>query len=226
MRILIVEDYAPTFNSLKQGLEQEGYIVDIGETGDEGLLLAKHNPYDVVLLDVMLPGIDGWEVLKQLREAGSKAQIIMLTAKDTTADKVRGLDTGADDYLVKPFSMDELKARLRAASRNLFQKKSPILTFHNGLAINTSNRTVELNGAPVKLTPKEYSLLNYLALRQNELVTRSDIWENVYEYYSTADSNVVDVYIARLRKKLNVEGQAPIIQTHRGQGYILCAEDD
>lgn len=221
MRILVVEDYAPTYNSLKQGLEQEGHFVELALTGKDGLLLAQTNEYDAIILDVMLPEMDGWQVLEQLRNEGNESQIIMLTAKDTTQDKVRGLDAGADDYLVKPFSMDELKARLRAASRNRFQKKSPIIQFDRGLSINTSTRTVELKGSLLKLTPKEYSLLHYLALRHKELVTRQDIWENVYEYYSTAESNVVDVYIARLRKKLNVPDEPPMIQTHRGQGYIL-----
>lgn len=226
MQVLIVEDYAPTRNSLEAGLRQENHAVESARTGSEGLVLALQNSYDVIVLDIMLPDLDGWELLRRLRASGSEAHIIMLTAKDAVEDKVQGFDLGADDYLTKPFSLDELKARLRAAGRNQFRQKDPIIRRGQGLEINTSTRQVTLKDIPLKLTPKEYFLLHYLALRSGELVTRTDIWESVYDYYSSGASNVVDVYILRLRKKLEKAGGHGLIQTHRGHGYMLEASDD
>ncbi len=224
MRILIIEDYKPTRDSLEAGLQQENHAVESATTGTDGLSLALRNDYDAIVLDVMLPDLDGWQVLCRLRENGSEAHVLMLTAKDEVEDKVQGLDFGADDYMTKPFAMDELKARLRTADRNRFQQKNPVLNVGGGLEINTANRQVRMWGQEVKLTPKEYFLLHYLASRKGELVTRTDIWENVYDYYSSGTSNVVDVYILRVRKKLEQAGGGGLIQTRRGHGYLLQAD--
>lgn len=221
MRVLVVEDYKPTRDSLEAGLRQENHAVESSASGRDALALALQNDYEAIVLDVMLPDLDGWQVLRRLRESGSEAHILMLTAKTDLEDKVQGFDYGADDYLTKPFAMDELKARLRAAGRGRYQQKDPVLRLENGLVIDTGIRRVELHGQFLKLTPKEYFLLHYMAMRRGELVTRTDIWENVYDYYASGTSNVVDVYILRLRKKLHQAGGKDMIQTHRGHGYIL-----
>lgn len=226
MKLLIVEDYAPTAASLKSGLQSDGYDVDSADNGEDALLLATYNRYDVIILDVMLPKLDGWEVLTRLRENGNDAQVMMLTARDSVDDVVKGLDAGADDYLIKPFSMDELRARLRVCERKRYMKRSPIMHLTGGLEINTSRREVTRHGDPLKLTPKEYKLLHFLALRKNELVTRDELWENVYDSYTTSDSNVVDVYVSRLRKKLTPAGEEPLIKTLRGHGYILELKEE
>ncbi|GAB5562425.1 MAG: response regulator transcription factor [Synoicihabitans sp.] len=225
MRVLVVEDYKPTRDSLEAGLRQENHAVESSASGRDALTMALQNDYEAIVLDVMLPDLDGWQVLRLLRESGSEAHILMLTAKAELEDKVQGFDFGADDYLTKPFAMDELKARLRAAGRSRFKQKDPVLRLDCGLVIDTGTRQVELSGEALKLTPKEYFLLHYMAMRRGELVTRTDIWENVYDYYSSGTSNVVDVYILRLRKKLEKAGGGGLIQTHRGHGYILEPRD-
>ena len=221
MHVLIIEDYMPTLNSVQKALADDGHAVSAFADGEEGFLAARYNHYDAIILDIMLPSMNGMEILRKLRKSGNNAQIIMLTAKDSQEEIIEGLDSGADDYIVKPFSMDEVRARIRACERRRFQKRSPIMTMDNGLEVNLSQRSVMLKGKPVKLTPKEYSLLHLFVMREDEVVTRQDIMDSVYDAMTSVESNVVDVYVARLRKKLTIPGEAPIIETLRGHGYIL-----
>lgn len=198
-------------------MAENGYAVDIASNGEDGLWLAQQNPYDIVILDVMLPVLDGLEVLKRLRASGSKVAVLLLTAKDTVEDRVTGLDSGADDYLTKPFAFPELLARVRSLVRRRYEVKDPIVKVED-LEIDTTKRSVKRGETAIALSPREYALLEYLAMRAGELVTRTDIWEHVYDFRSDAQSNVVDVYVSYLRKKL---GQPPLIHTRRGQGYVL-----
>ena len=219
MRVLVIEDYKPLRDSLKQALSEEGYAVDASPDGKEGLWYAVSNPYDVVILDLMLPGIDGFEILQEMRARKTNTCVLILTARDTVNDRVRGLDAGADDYLVKPFAMNELLSRVRALVRRGYGHKDPVLRIGE-LSVDTSARNVSLGDKPVDLTPREYALLEYLALREGEVVSRTEIWEHVYDFHSDATSNVVDVYIGYLRKKLDDQNHK-LIHTRRGQGYYL-----
>ena len=220
MRALVVEDYAPLRTAVQHGLVEAGFAVDVASNGEEGLWLAEQNPYDVVILDIMLPKLDGLEVLRRLRKQGSKVAVLLLTAKDTVEDRVNGLDLGADDYLVKPFAFTELVARARALVRRRYDTKDPTIRIAD-LEIDTAKRSVKRGEAAIVLSAREYALLEYLAVRAGELVTRTEIWEHVYDFRSEAHSNVVDVYIGYLRKKL---GGPPLIHTRRGQGYVLGAD--
>jgi DNA-binding response OmpR family regulator len=217
MRALVVEDYTPVRTAIRDGLAENGYAVDVASNGEDGLWLAEQNPYDVVILDVMLPQLDGLEVLRRLRAKGSKVAVLLLTARDTVEDRVTGLDSGADDYLVKPFAFTELLARVRTLVRRRYDVKDPLLRVDD-LEIDTVKRRVRRGEAAIALSPREYVLLEYLAMRAGQLVTRTDIWEHVYDFRSDAQSNVVDVYVSYLRKKL---GQPALIHTRRGHGYVL-----
>ena len=203
--------------AVTEGLEEHGFAVDVAADGAEGLWLAQQNPYDVVVLDIMLPKLDGLALMTKLRAAGHKVAILLLTAKDTIEDRVRGLDLGADDYLVKPFAFAELLARVRALVRRRYDVRDPVLRVDD-LEVDTVSRTARRAGTPIELSPREYVLLAYLAMRAGELVTRTDIWEHCYDFQSDATSNVVDVYVGYLRKKL---GPPAIIHTRRGHGYVL-----
>jgi DNA-binding response OmpR family regulator len=220
MRALVVEDYAPVRNAVVEGLAENGFAVDSAADGEEGLWLAQSNPYDVVVLDVMLPKLDGLSVLKRLRKTGAAMPVLVLTAKDTLEDRVTGLDLGADDYLVKPFAFAELLARVRALVRRRYETRDPTIRIED-LEIDTVKRSVKRGGQVVVLSSREYALLEYLAVRTGQLVTRTEIWEHVYDFHSDAHSNVVDVYIGYLRKKLEHDGVAKLIHTRRGQGYVL-----
>jgi DNA-binding response OmpR family regulator len=220
MRILLVEDYEPLRKSLEQGLREAGYAVDVTGDGEEGLWYALGNEYDVIVLDLMLPGIDGLTILKRIRSENRQSHVLILTAKDAVEDRIEGLDAGADDYLVKPFDFDELLARIRALVRRSYRKKSSEITFED-LRIDLNTQQVFRGDARIQLTPREYALLEYLAVRAGEVVSRTDIWEHVYEFNSSATSNVVDVYVGYLRKKLESNGEPPLIHTVRGRGYIL-----
>lgn len=221
MRVLVIEDYVPLLQAVRQGLQEADFAVDVAADGEEGLWYAKTNEYDAIILDIMLPRLDGLAILKRLREAGRQTHILILTAKDTLADRVHGLNVGADDYLVKPFAFEELLARVRALVRREYKAKNPLL--HVGtLEIDTATRAVRRAGEPVELTPREYALLEFLAFRAGQIVSRTDIWEHVYDFHSSADSNVVDVYIGYLRKKLEKPGESRLIHTRRGQGYLLA----
>jgi two-component system copper resistance phosphate regulon response regulator CusR len=223
MRILVVEDYKPLQQSIVKGLREADFAVDFTGDGEEGLWYAKSNEYDVIVLDIMLPKLDGLSILKQLRSAGNKTHILILTAKDRLEDKVKGLDLGADDYLVKPFAFEEMLARIRALTRRSYQQKSTCITIKD-IKIDLNKQQVYKGNQTVILTPREYALLEYLAMRAGEVVTRTDIWEHVYDFKSSATSNVVDVYIGYLRKKLEKQGRPVLIHTIRGRGYMLGAE--
>lgn len=224
MRILVIEDYEPLRKSLVKGLTEAGFAVDSTGDGSEGLWYAKGADYDAIILDIMLPNLDGLSILKQLRAQGSTSNILILTARDTLQDKIKGLDLGADDYLVKPFAFEELLARIRALVRRTYDSKSPEIQIED-LSINLNTQQVTRCGTVVGLTPREYALLEYLALRANQIVARSEIWEHLYRFHSTAASNVVDVYIGYLRRKIDKPGLKPLIQTVRGRGYMLGAAE-
>ncbi len=220
MRLLVIEDYGPVRKAVTQALEEQGYAVDAAETGTDGLGLARDHSYDVIVLDLMLPGVDGLAILRSLREGGSKAGVLVLTARDTLADRVSGLDAGADDYLVKPFELAELLARVKSLLRRCYSAPNPTIKIGD-LEVDTVRRDVRRFGEVITLSSREYALLEYLAHRAGELVSRTDIWEHVYDLRSDARSNVVDVYVGYLRKKLEREGSERLIHTRRGQGYML-----
>ena len=220
MRILIVEDYEPLRKSLEQGLREAGFAVDVTGDGKEGLWYAMGNEYDVIILDIMLPNLNGLAILKKLRAAGKQNHVLILTAKDALTDKIEGLDHGADDYLVKPFAFGELLARVRALLRRSYQKKSPEIVIDD-LRIEPAAKQVFRGDRPIHLTPREYALLEYIAMRTGQVISRTDIWEHVYEFNSSATSNVVDVYVGYLRKKLDMDGKPNLIHTIHGRGYML-----
>jgi DNA-binding response OmpR family regulator len=226
VRVLLVEDHQPLVRALRQGLEEEGFAVDTATDGEEADVKCRSTSYDVVILDRMLPKVDdGLTLLKRWRQAGMSAHVIMLTARTTTQDKVSGLDTGADDYLTKPFEMDELFARLRALVRRGHQQKDPILRAYD-LEIDTAARTVRRGGQVIHLTPREYALLEFLAYHRGKVVTRSMIWEHLYDEYDENTSNVVDVYIRYIRNKVDKGFDPPLILTRWGEGYMLRGDDD
>jgi DNA-binding response OmpR family regulator len=220
MRILVVEDYAPLRTAVVQSFEEAGFAVDAAAGGEEGLWQAQSGAHDVIVLDIMLPGIDGLAILKRLRAAEITTPTLLLTARDTVTDRVRGLDAGADDYLVKPFALAELHARVRALLRRKYEAADPVIRVQD-LELDTVRRTVQRGGAGIELTAREYALLEYLALRAGQVVTRTDIWEHVYDFRATVESNVVDVYVGYLRRKLERDGRSRLIHTRRGQGYVL-----
>jgi two-component system OmpR family response regulator len=213
MRALIVEDEPDLLAGLLGALRDEGYAADGAADGEEGLFKAENYDYDAVVLDVMLPRLDGWEVLRRLRQT-KKTPVLMLTARDTLRDRVRGLDTGADDYLVKPFELDELLARLRALIRRSASEAQPILTIGD-VNIDTAARTVSRNGAAVTLTAREYALVEYLALHRGQVVTRTMLYEHLFDENDSTLSNLLDVHVSNIRKKLGHE----FIATRRGHGY-------
>lgn len=223
MRVLIVDDQERLRNWLRKGLQEAEFVVDAAGDGHEGLWYALGNSYDVIILDLMLPGVDGLSILRQLREAGREDQVLILTAKDTVSDRVKGLDLGADDYLVKPFAFEELLARVRALVRRRYGKHSPVIEVGD-LRIDTSQRRVWRGEQEIELRAMEYKLLDYLARRAGETVSRTEIWEHLYDFGSKAVSNVVDVYVGCLRRKLDRPGERSLIQTRRGLGYVLGAD--
>jgi DNA-binding response OmpR family regulator len=220
MRLLLVEDSQRLQRSLGQGLRRAGYALDIASDGDRGLELAESNGYDVIILDLMLPGLDGLSLLRRLREDGGDAHVLILTARDTVDDRVRGLHAGADDFLVKPFAFEELLARVQALVRRHHRRKNPRLVI-GSLSIDTAARKVARDGEPIALTPREYALLEYLAMRQGEVVSRGEIEEHLYDGRAELASNAVDSAVCALRKRIDVAGHPSLIETHRGRGYIL-----
>jgi DNA-binding response OmpR family regulator len=220
MRVLVVEDFQPLRESIAQGLREAGYAVDEAPDGEQGLWHAKSGEHDVVILDIMLPRRDGLSVLKELRREKSDVHVLVLTARDTPQDKVRGLDMGADDYLVKPFVFAELLARVRALVRRKYETRSSVLTIGD-LEVDTAHRAVKRAGATIDLSGREYALLEYLSLNAGRIVSRSDIWQHVYDFNASLESNVVDVYIGLLRKKIERNTGPRLIHTRRGQGYML-----
>ncbi|MGZ0657573.1 response regulator transcription factor [Coraliomargarita sp. W4R53] len=220
MRILVVEDYSPLRKAMVESLETAGYAVDSSADGEEGLWYARNHDYDTIVLDIMLPKLNGLEILEAIRGEGKGVPMIIISARDSVDHRIEGLDAGADDYLVKPFALKELLARVRAQTRKAYGKRATRLIVGD-LVIDLPAKRVERSGVEVKLTAREYSLLEYLALREGEVVSRQEIWDHVYNYYEDASSNAVDVYIGYLRKKLGAEAGASYIQTRRGQGYLL-----
>jgi len=222
MRILVVEDEPRLAASLKQGLQEEHYAVDLAFTGDDGLGWASANNYDAIILDVLLPDRDGISICRALRAAHNATPILLLTALDAVDDKVRGLDAGADDYLTKPFAFKELLARLRALLRRETSGagKSPVLQVAD-LVLDTTTHEVRRAGRIITLTSKEYSLLHYLMRNVGQVVSRAMIAEHVWDYEAEHMSNVVDVYIRYLRRKLDDDFEPKLLHTIRGWGYQL-----
>jgi DNA-binding response OmpR family regulator len=225
MRVLLIEDHKPLIRALRQGLEEEGFAVDVATDGQEGDYKARTAEYDVIILDIMLPKEDGLSLLQRWRKDNLNAQVLVLTARGSMEDKVKGLDLGADDYMTKPFELEELLARLRALIRRGHQVKSPLLRVHD-LEIDTASRTVKRAGRSIHLTPREYALLEFLAFHRGKVTTRSMIWEHLYDDQDENTSNVVDVYIRYLRNKIDKGFEPPLILTRWGEGYMLRGDDE
>jgi two-component system copper resistance phosphate regulon response regulator CusR len=222
MRFLLVEDDAGLAKALARGLREHAYVVDVAGDGEEALYLAGISPYDAIILDLNIPRIDGLTVCRTLRQRGSAVRILMLTARGRTEDRVRGLDSGADDYLPKPFEFDELLARLRALLRRRGEQLDDA-TFQLGdLQIDFPAQRVTRAGATVPLTTKEFTLLAYLARNAGKVIGRAELTEHVWDENHDPSSNAVEVYINRLRKKVDQAGSTPLIQTRRGAGYFLA----
>jgi len=215
MRILVVEDEPRLLRNLAKALREEGYAVDTAENGEDGLFKAETYDYDAIVLDIMLPQLDGWEVLARLRKQ-KRTPVLLLTARDGSKDRVRGLDGGADDYLIKPFDLAELFARLRALIRRSAGQGHPTLELGD-VTIDTRARSVVRAGQPVTLTAREYAILEYLALHRGEVVTRTNLYEHLFDETDDTLSNLVDVHVFSIRKKLGRE----LITTRRGQGYCI-----
>lgn len=217
MRVLVVEDEAKVASFIARGLGEAGYTVDVASQGPAALEEATVNDYDLILLDVMLPGIDGWEVLSQYREGGGNSPVMMLTARNAVEDKVRGLDSGADDYLTKPFALTELLARVRALLRRE-DRKAPILKVAD-LELNPASRDVRRAEKKISLSAREYALLEYFMRHQDRILSRSMVLEHVWDYSFDPETNVVDVYVSYLRNKIDRGFDPPLIHTMRGVGY-------
>ncbi len=223
MRILIAEDEKKIAGFIKRGLKEEGYAPDTAPDGPTALRLAEENPYDLVLLDVMLPGLDGVEVSRRLRDSGFSAPILMLTAKDRVEDKVKGLDSGANDYLTKPFAFEELLARLRALLRPS-PSAAPATLSAGDIELDLLSHKAAAAGRPLHLSVKEFALLEYLARNKDRLVTRTMITEHVWDINFDTGTNVIDVHVNHLRRKLEKSRSRGTIQTVRGKGYLLKSD--
>jgi two-component system OmpR family response regulator len=215
MRILIVEDEADLRSALARALRDEGYAVDAADNGEDGLFNAESTDYDAIVLDVMMPRVDGWEVLKKLRKT-KKTPVLMLTARDQSRDRVKGLDTGADDYVVKPFDLPELLARLRALIRRNAGKTTNVIEIGD-VSVDTAARVISLKGKPQELTAREYQLVEFMALHRGEVVTRTQLYEHLFDENDSSLSNLLDVHVSNVRKKLGAE----FITTRRGHGYCI-----
>ncbi len=225
MRVLVVEDEPKIASFIQKGLQEEHYAVDLAFDGEEALDWASMAEYDLIVLDILLPKRNGISVCRELRQRGIRAPILMLTAKDTVDDRVTGLDSGADDYLVKPFAFRELVARLRALARRPPEVHGPVLQVAD-LQLDTVNHRVTRAGRSIELTPKEYSLLEFLMRHPNQILSRTVIGEHVWNYDFYSQSNIVDVYIRYLRRKLDYGFTPPLIHTIRGVGYRLSGTCD
>ncbi|OAM88214.1 response regulator transcription factor [Termitidicoccus mucosus] len=223
MRILVVEDSPRLQTTLGIALRKSGYVVDVAGDGETGLWMAQTNDYDAIVLDLMLPKLDGMKLLAELRHQGNAVHVLLLTARDAVEDRVRGLQGGADDYLIKPFAMEELLARVQALCRRGYGSKADIIML-GALEINAQARTVRVAGRPVEITAREYLILEYLARRRGQVASRGEIEAHIYEGHADLMSNVVDSAVCMLRKKLG--GGAPLIRTRRGFGYVLEEEPE
>ncbi|MEW6054393.1 MAG: response regulator transcription factor [Nitrospirota bacterium] len=220
MKILIVEDEKNLVKILKKGLEEHSFIIDCSFDGEEGLYMAETFTYDAIILDIMLPKVDGLTVLDNLRKSKVDVPVLLLTARGSVEDRVRGLNIGADDYIVKPFDFSELLARLKAIIRRTKGKASPLIIIDD-LTIDTNARTVRRTDEEIKLSAKEYSILEYLAINKGRIISRTELIEHVYAEDFDLDSNVIDVYINFLRNKIDRNYSKKLIHTVRGAGYIL-----
>lgn len=220
MKILVVEDERKSALYLEKGLLESGYEVDVAEQGDTGLRMALRNEYDLIVLDIMLPRRDGWSIMAELRKAGKRTPVLFLTARDTVADRVKGLELGADDYLVKPFAFSELLARIRSVLRRNPQRP-PELVRIGDLEIDLFKQRATRAGQKLDLTPKEFSLLSLLARRAGEVLSRTLIAEQVWDMNFQSDTNLVDVHVRRLRSKLDDPYEKKLVHTVRGVGYVI-----
>lgn len=220
MRILVVEDERRLSNVIKKGLIEEGYAVDQAFDGEEGLYLAEAENYNLIILDLMLPKMDGIHVCQELRKHNNKTPIMMLTAKSTLEEKIKGLDSGADDYMTKPFAFLELRSRINALIRRSHQEVSPVLMVED-LEVDSIKRKVTRDGSQIELTPKEFSVLEFLLRHKGEVVSRTILIEHVWDYNFEGMSNVVDVIITSIRKKVDIKGKSKLIKTVHGIGYKI-----
>lgn len=220
MRILLVEDDSRIANFVAKGLREQSYAVDVATNGQDALYQASINTYDLIVLDILIPGPDGFEVCRQIRKSGLRMPILMLTAKDAVDDRIRGLDSGADDYLTKPFVFGELLARLRALLRRSGELR-PAKIVVDDLVVDTAAQTASRGGSPIELTTKEYALLEYLARNAGRVVGREEISEHVWDESFDPFSNLIEVYVNRLRRKVDSASAKPLIHTRRGAGYLL-----
>jgi len=223
MKILVVEDEVRVAQFIQKGLKEEGHAVDVSYDGEDGGFLAEVNDYDLIILDLMLPKKNGLQTCKEIRDHGVNTPVLMLTARDSVEDKVRGLDAGADDYLAKPFAFEELLARVRALLRRQSESKTPTLKIAD-LELDPMSRQVSRSGKPIRLTTKEYALLEYLLRNPKKVLSRTLIGEHVWDMNFDPESNVIDVYVSHLRTKVDKGFEPPLIHTLRGQGYILSDE--
>lgn len=225
MRLLVVEDEPDAARFLAKGLRKQAFAVDTAENGRSGLEKAHVNSYDLIVLDIMLPDMDGLSVCSSLRSRSYAGPILMLTARDAIPDRIAGLNAGADDYLIKPFDFEELVARIRALLRRNPRLEKPILEIAD-LVIDTHQQRVHRSGMPISLTTREYSLLEFLAIRQGAVVGRADISEHVWDEFYDPTSNLIEVYIQRLRRKIDHGQAVRLLHTRRGEGYQLAVEQD
>jgi DNA-binding response OmpR family regulator len=224
MHVLLIEDSRRLQDSISAGLRGYGYAVDAASDGEAGLRYARHNPYDVIILDLMLPKIDGLTVLRSLRDEGDDTHVLILSARDRVDERIAGLREGADDYLVKPFSFDELLARIEALVRRRYRTKNPAIAV-GPLVIDTTARTVARDGMEIRLSRREYALLEYLAHRAGQVVSRSEIEDHLYGDDDFPMSNAVDRIVCTLRKKIEPDDARQLLATRRGFGYVLSGDE-
>jgi DNA-binding response OmpR family regulator len=220
VKVLVIEDSERLQRSLQHGLRRTGFAVDVVGDGENGLDYAKHGGYDVIVLDLMLPKLDGLEILKRLRAKGSDTHVLILSAKDQVEERIQGLHLGADDYLTKPFDFEELVARIQALVRRKYKAKSPVHRVGD-LSVDSARRSVARGDAQISLTPSEYSILEYLVVRRGNVVTKQELLDHLYPVEEPASENAIEVLIHQLRKKIHRPGNSAIIRTRRGHGYLI-----
>ena len=221
MKILVIEDSQRLLRAIGQGLRKQGNSVDLVADGNDGWDYARLNDYDVIVLDLLLPGMDGLSLLRKLRASGKKTHVLILSAKDQVEDRVRGLQLGADDYMVKPFAFEELCARLDTLHRRRYEAKNPVVAL-GPLSLNTATREVLYDGRPIELTPGEYAIFEHLVLNRGSVVSKDQLLDAVHDSDTYVGTNVVEVMICNLRKKIGQNGDPPVIQTRRGYGYYVA----